>query len=159
MPNWCDNSIQVTHENPEMMEKFIKSFNNSTLFKDFFPMPENYNDWYAWAVEEWGTKWDIQIQDSNMDDNIFHGYFDTAWSPPISAYHKFANLGFIIDATFHENGLAFIGTWSTKDGERYYEYDFSDENWREGLPPDMVSMLESDYIFYLECNEEPEDEP
>ena len=55
--------------------------------------------------------------------------------------------------------MAFIGTWSTKDGERYYEYDFSNENWREGLPPDMVSMLESDYVFYLECNEKTEDEP
>ena len=161
MPNWCFNTAEVTHKNPAMLKMFSDSFDNSTLFSNFFPLPEGRDDWYEWAIEEWGTKWDARKSDSQFveETSTLHIDFETAWSPPIAAYKKFTDLGFNINSTFHESGMCFIGTWKSDDGEEYYEYDFSDENWRDDLPPDLISMLESDYAFYLECHEEPEDEP
>ena len=49
-------------------------------------------NWYNFNTREWGTKWDVALEDGEDAENrlIFESdtklmyYFDTAWSPPIS---------------------------------------------------------------------------
>jgi hypothetical protein len=89
MPNWCNNVVELSHENPEMMERAVKSFNDGSFLNEFIPVPadlqitagresdENaqkaleekekanqekhgYTNWYDYCVNEWGTKWDIE---------------------------------------------------------------------------------------------------
>ena len=80
----------------------------------------------------WGTKWDI-----GSDNNEAHGLnptvvgkqatmtFDSAWSPPIGLYEKLHELGFSVEATYFEPGMAFCGIW--QDGEDHYvEYTSHD---------------------------------
>jgi len=47
------------------------------------------NNWYDWANENWGTKWDardVTLEDSTLDGEETYGEleytFDTAWGPP-----------------------------------------------------------------------------
>jgi hypothetical protein len=88
MPNWCNNSVEIYHDDPAMIERVRTAFNGEGLLQEFIPVPEDlrntvsgsmgedkraeheaqqaanlekygYNDWYSFCVNEWGTKWDI----------------------------------------------------------------------------------------------------
>lgn len=145
MPNWCNNTVEISHEDPAMIARVREAFNKGALLNDFFPCPaelhehdapirdpelsarflEQYGatDWYNWQVQNWGTKWDIgadgyEAQDSNGTLTLT---FDSAWSPPIGAYEKLLELGFSVRAYYYEPGMCFAGIW--EDGEDdFYEY-------------------------------------
>ena len=88
MPNWCNNTVEIYHEDPVMLERVRKGFNAGALLNEFIPVPEElqitagrlgdpvenakiiaaeesnrakygYSNWYDFCVNEWGTKWDI----------------------------------------------------------------------------------------------------
>ena len=63
------------------------------------------NDWYSWNVRNWGTKWDVAVQDddkytetelvqhmSNDEDQWLVYRFNTAWSPPMPAMINLSKL-------------------------------------------------------------------
>lgn len=176
MPNWCYNNVTVSHENPEMLKRFFDAGERGELFEEFVPTPpelleavannqehpENlrkhgYSSWYDHHVGEWGTKWDITDQSFHtLDENkeTVYGSFSTAWGPPIAFYDKLVDMGFKIDAEYTEEGMCFCGTYDNENGEEYYEYDFDNENWRDGLPQSLVEQLEPSYDMYLEYKKE-----
>ena len=43
------------------------------------------NNWYAWNVNNWGTKWDVDAEAERHGDDHLQVRFDTAWSPPYAA--------------------------------------------------------------------------
>ena len=62
------------------------------------------NDWYSWNVRNWGTKWDVAInEDKEYSDTYIEGptpngenlvvyyNFHTAWSPPFPAIAKLSS--------------------------------------------------------------------
>lgn len=56
---------------------------------------------------------------------------------------------------------AFQCGFITEDGENlYFEYNFEDENWRDGIPDDVIDFagLDSQYEDYLDMMSEEEDE-
>jgi hypothetical protein len=89
MPNWCSNSVTLSHDNPEMIARAVKGYLASSLINEFLPCPqelidtiagsygdedkqrelelkqkanfEKYGakDWYDWSIANWGTKWDV----------------------------------------------------------------------------------------------------
>jgi hypothetical protein len=152
MPNWCNNSVEIYHDDPAMLERVRKGFNGEGLFGELIPCPKElvdtvsgfmsedkqaaheaqqkanlekygYANWYDHNVNEWGTKWDVGA-DGNPAQDIPGGLmlgFDSAWSPPITAYEKLTEMGFRIRAMYYEGGMAFAGIW--EDGfDDYYEY-------------------------------------
>lgn len=40
MPNFCENLVNFSHSNPEMIERVLKANNEGTLFQEFVPCPE-----------------------------------------------------------------------------------------------------------------------
>ena len=55
MPNWCDNTLHITHENPEMMKKVIDAWNSGEFFQTMRPCPQELIDTsagYAGETEE-----------------------------------------------------------------------------------------------------------
>lgn len=86
-----------------------------------------YADWYAFRVNEWGVKWDISSDDVdcelNKEDNSLTAWFQSAWSPPIEAYHNLIELGFDITAYYYEPGVGFCGSF---EDEYNTEYDVED---------------------------------
>jgi len=93
MPNWCNNNLTLTHDDPLMIERATKAFIDSRLLDEFIPIPPDlhivagrvgdpeeqkaleqkeldnkiahgYKNWYDFCVNEWGTKWDVGGDDS-----------------------------------------------------------------------------------------------
>lgn len=154
MPNWCFNTITISHEDPAMIQRLVKASEDDKVLTEFLPCPEG-TDWYDWQVENWGTKWDIGFNDPYVfnEGKSLSSSFDSAWSPPISAYEKLKEMGFVIEATYHEPGMCYAGIWSDGD-DCQVDYDFSDPNWRDDMPDDIVDMLEEDYQAFLEYEAE-----
>lgn len=156
MPNWCSNTFTVSHEDPAMIIKFAECVREGTLFETFVPLSSGEWD-YNTAVDEWGTKWDITAGDVTVDPDgkSCTGWFETAWGPGIIAYEKLSDLGFDLDITYLETGMCFAGRYTTENDDYCVQYNFDDENWRDGIADDEVlEMLESEYESWKEWQEE-----
>ena len=163
MPNWCNNTVEIRHKDPAMIERVRKAFNGEGLLQEFIPVPKElsdavspnntnaeeliakygYADWYSFCVNEWGTKWEIGA-DGNPARDIPGGLslgFDSAWAPPCAAYEKLCAMGFEIRAMYHESGMAFAGIWEGNEDEfndDYYEYSGMDSTQvAEELPTEL----------------------
>ena len=158
MPNWCNNHLTLTHEDPAMIKRAFDALERGEFLQEFIPVPKDltetvsgfvgedkqaeheaqmesnlakhgYKDWYDFCVGEWGTKWDTGEQGNNdinpNDPCMLTAGFDTAWSPPITAYEKLMDLGFSVKAGYYEGGMCYAGIW--EDGVDDY-YDLSEMN-------------------------------
>ena len=97
MPNWCNNSVEIYHDDPRMIERVRSAFNGEGLLQEFIPVPKELSDtvsgsmgedhraeheaqqaanlekygyanWYDFCVNEWGTKWDIGADGNPAQD-------------------------------------------------------------------------------------------
>ena len=98
MPNWCNNTVTLEHEDPAMIARARAAFTKGTLLHEFIPVPicltetvsgyhsdpemqaaleksqqdnlnaYNYKNWYDFCVAEWGTKWDVGGDDGYIND-------------------------------------------------------------------------------------------
>lgn len=175
MPNWCFNSVIVTHEDPEMLKRFLNAGNGNSLFSEFVPMPDEvrntvspspdnpelidkygYSNWYEWAKANWGTKWDISSGSFSLVDSEVSGSFDTAWSPPIAFYEALTELGFDVDATYTEEAQSFAGRYNSYDGDTVVPLDFEAGNdWIQDIEdPVLKDIVIAQYEEWLEYNTE-----
>lgn len=76
------------------------------------------DNWYDWALENWGTKWNACFAEVNGN----HIIFDTAWSPcspVISALAKqFPEAEFYY--TYEEPGMRICGAEKYREGKLAY---------------------------------------
>jgi hypothetical protein len=74
------------------------------------------DNWYNWAVENWGTKWGA-YDITDWDDNTISFY--TAWSPPmpviIELSKRFPKVEFVMK--YADEGAGFVGIISFINGE------------------------------------------
>lgn len=161
MPNWCYNSINIEHDDPAMITRLDNA--RKAPLQEFIPCPHDpatSDKWYDWRVNHWGTKWDIELSDISISDDgkNLNAHFDSAWAPPIEAYHALVNMGFRIDAIYSEPGAAFYGCFD-EEGDHSFEYpNFADADWRKGVPDALVGLMENDYEAWLEWQKEEEEE-
>ena len=47
---------------------------------------EPAGNWYNWNISNWGTKWDVDVEDEDIQDDHIYIKFDTAWSPPMDIF-------------------------------------------------------------------------
>lgn len=185
MPNWCDNTLYLTHDNPEMIKKAKDAWESGKFLGTLVPEPDytkvkvkptfsnnlatgepkpEFVDpekaWWDWRVQNWGTKWDIGLDSdrgnhAQGDDNEMWVGFNSAWSPPTSAYVALAELGFGIRAYYFEGGWGFCGSWIDGD-EDYYDIEEYNSKWvKENIPSDIDS--EMGISDCMELDEECED--
>jgi len=130
MPNWCNNSIDMTGplEKIEALYKHACSISDDGgLLEAMVPLGE----WdYDRAVTEWGTKWSFDMEGLELVDHedgtaSITGWADSAWGPPISAFETYCENNEDVDAVLHymEEGMCFIGCWSNDLGDECYEYN------------------------------------
>ena len=145
MPNWCDNQITITGSKSviDKIEKIAKEEKGAGGLLDFFhPMPKElrdttadgsedkkllekygYSDWYGWACDNWGTKWDVsEFYGVDRQGDTISFAFSSAWSPPVGAYEYFLakNEDCSLKAWYYEGGCDFMGVWEDGD-DRCYE--------------------------------------
>jgi hypothetical protein len=174
MPNWCYNGVTLRHEDPAMIDR---AANSKGLLMEFLPTPQplidtqatgleteqqaenirqfGYKDWYDWNINNWGTKWDFELENvERVDANTITASFDSAWSPPIEAYEKMEQLGFEIEAKYYEPGMAFCGTYETGCGEDTTEIgEYTADTVREAIGEEL-----DDYFGISEEMAQYEDE-
>jgi hypothetical protein len=87
-----------------------------------------YTSWYDWCVANWGTKWDIDCENSEIStpdvDTLMAVYsFESAWGPPISAICHVSSLftGLSFTLRYAEPGCGFEGLAEFKDGHEIEE--------------------------------------
>lgn len=159
MPNWCSNRVTFSHDNESELNRLIKAYNQDRLFSEFFPMPAELRDvsapndtnademidkygaadWYSWAVDNWGTKWEVQSVDDlehESGQTEVTVYFDSAWGPPTRFFEKMEEQGWTVTAMYYEPGMAFCGRY--EDGwETTYDI-VGDSAWvKENIPADV----------------------
>lgn len=101
-----------------------------------------YKNWYEWCVSKWGTKWDIDLDQSCLDGDTITMNEDTAWSPPIEFYRHMEHLGFEVEATYNEEGVGFYGSYSNGcDNEEHYPE-------LKGVASDLLSIFSESGTSY-----------
>ena len=122
MPNWCSNSVTLTHEDQSVLVRAKEAFRQGKLLNEFVPCPGGWD--YDWCVENWGTKWDVgseaEAEHAALTDGELTLHFDSAWSPPIVAYENMLDQGFGITAYYFEPGMAFCGCWEDGVDSEYH---------------------------------------
>ena len=89
MPNWCNNFVEVSHENPAKIKELAEAFDRGEFCNYAIPVPQELKDtmagsygdsdkqkaleeqtarniekygvgnWYDFCTSRWGTKWDV----------------------------------------------------------------------------------------------------
>ena len=121
MPNWCDNTINISGDKKTL--KNLKEFVGRPIKREYAGEIQNienpvfsfYNiiaptkdatpimgalsassgdeDWYHNQINSWGTKWDVagNVSFSESDDSLCYS-FDSAWSPPEPVIARLAEI-------------------------------------------------------------------
>lgn len=164
MPNWCSNSLTLKHdkEKIDLLEKQLQE--SDVFFQHLCPRPADQDtNWYEWNVENWGTKWDVNVNDGyveRLDDNTLQLSFETAWSPPIAFYDFLFEDGWDVEARYYEPGVGFIGEYDNSIDD-CWEIDFSDQESIDAVPVELAEHfgLYEEVESYREMiQEENEDE-
>ena len=149
MPNWCDNQVSITGPNSVInkIEKIVNEEKDTEgLLQFMYPMPQElkdttadgsdnkemikkygHSDWYGWATDNWGTKWDINEfygvdrQEISDDESTISFAFQSAWAPPTGAYENFIseNSECSLEGIYYEGGCDFMGIWDNGDDRGY----------------------------------------
>jgi hypothetical protein len=163
MPNWCNNNVEITGPVEKIKALFdAATAEGSGLLNAMVPMPERLKDtvkgsngdadnWYDWAVSNWGTKWDVSTEGLEYTDNedgtaTISGYFDSAWAPPIDCYNRFleADSDCTVHGSYYEMGCDFGGFYDNGDDE--YLEGLSDEaRAPEEERSDLFKRLDDEY--------------
>ena len=171
MPNWCSNSITI-QGSTETLKPLWEEANRegSGLLNAMVPMPsalegttspapkegtpqplvDGHDNWYAWRLQNWGTKWDVDVDNLEFTDNgdgtaSITGWFDSAWAPPIEAYNTFLEDmdGCTLSADYHEPGMDFAGIYT--DGDDQYMEGLGE--WCEAVVKGTTSIGDTPELF------------
>lgn len=162
MPNWCDNTLTITHPDKskiDAIESTLSDKTNQALFNTILPNPSGEWD-YEWSVNNWGTKWEASVHDwERQDDNTIWVSFDSAWSPPTQLYEFMEAVeGYTVVAMYWESGMGFCGRFA--DGyDDYYDYDITDIDTINSLPEELLDFTDllnrhEDWVADTEAEEE-----
>jgi hypothetical protein len=110
-------------------------------------------NWYDWAVNRWGTKWDVSLEGLEIEDNgdgtaYITGWFESAWAPPIEAYNTFIEDmdNCSLEASYHEPGMDFAGFYNNGDDE--YCSDLTEQcELPEDERSDLFNRLDEEYAL------------
>ena len=142
MPNWCDNTVYITHDDPKKIQTLVDAWKENKFFGTIHPEPDytkvkvkptfpsiKGNDdpvnpesaWWDWRVQNWGTKWEITTDEAYIDiqENEIRASFATAWSPPTGIFDKLVDQGYGVNALYYEGGCCFCGQYVDGSDETY----------------------------------------
>ena len=160
MPNWCNNTIKIQSEKKRIdeFERFLNENDGKDWFTFFRPLPEDLqNDgWYEWSINNWGCKWNCDANDwERIDENTISFWFDSPWGPPLALYEFMVDEEFDVRASYHEEGMAFVGEFV--DGfDNCYEYEDLDS--LDYIPEHLIEDWNLRDLLEDRMNDEDEDE-
>lgn len=136
MPNWCQNRLTLT--GPRAVLEEIAATGLSLM--KLVPPPNGQWD-YGWCCDNWGTKWDPEIDVGNVDidgddtEATLDVGFDSAWAPPVEAWvtvwRRYAPRGLSVRLEYLEEGMAFAGVLHCTSDDNLHEYVSLSDSWDE----------------------------
>jgi hypothetical protein len=102
------------------------------------------DSWWDWRVQNWGTKWDVDMTDEDIytnDDGSLSISFDSAWSPPIKVFEGLIELGFKIQAEWLESGMGF-GGYMNNDSSK--DFSLPDGETAEARYKNLLKLCKTD---------------
>jgi hypothetical protein len=151
----------------ELKDTTADGSDNKEMIKKY-----GHSDWYGWATDNWGTKWDINEfygvdrQEISDDESTISFAFQSAWAPPTGAYQEFVDKHPVsLEAKYYEGGCDFMGIWDNGDDRCYTISDSApegskDEFWQSGDGADLddhFSITESMADWEAEQEADKED--
>lgn len=174
MPNWCENHLVIEHDNQEKLQELHDAMIDRKFLGTVIPVPSEllnekttsvggpdsdekdalrqqmlekhgFESWYDFRTNKWGTKWEVEIYEPELEKGRLTAMFSSAWSPPIGIYQELTSQGFNVEAMFYEPGMDFAGTYTSDEGELVYtcedmplELDnyFGHTRWQEEMEED-----------------------
>ena len=187
MPNWCNNYLSIktsskllyrkikTHMEQEAKKDKEGNYLDVGLLGLLYPEPDYEKTdtlamngeiadkgeaWWHWRVSNWGTKWDIELENIKVssDGKTLTANFASAWSPPIEAYEKLKEQGYKISAFYSEMMMGFAGRFEDGTQEFIPSVNFEKDNWREAMSDEMADYLEIDFLQWLDWTDACEKE-
>ena len=73
MPNWCNNYLELTHEDPAMIERAKKAYVDGRLLDEFVPVPADLHI-VAGSVGAKGSPEQIELEAKEEANRLKHGY-------------------------------------------------------------------------------------
>ena len=73
MPNWCNNTVELYHNDPAMIERARKAFNEGKLLNEFIPVPEDLHI-VAGSVGAKGSPEQTALEAKEQANIEKHGY-------------------------------------------------------------------------------------
>lgn len=143
MPNWCSNTLTLSHTDPKEIDRAVDAFKKGEFLATLVPRPVAEEDnWYEWNVQNWGTKWDVGGTDScdpvvDESGTTAQFGFDSAWAPPVAAYDYLVESGFEITAMYYEPGCAFAGIYNENGDDCYDLTNMDSRQVAEDLPDEL----------------------
>ena len=60
------------------------------IVAETFNFSDGKNDdrWYHWCIDNWGTKWDVNLVGSEVNESYAEFEFQTAWAPASGIFDK-----------------------------------------------------------------------
>ena len=145
MPNHCMNTLSITgpQQDVETFKEFAQHQKEQLDITKFAPMPDELKntespnrdgdsatrllqtygapDWFTWAVDHWGTKWEpYDVERTEPDDTTLEYHFCTAWSPLSDQLIETMSKRFpslLLKLSYEEPGMAFEGHCNAQDGQ------------------------------------------
>ena len=124
-----DNSIEEDIETviTTIKEVLAEPFDVQEMVKEFYESIEVGQDWYHWNIREWGTKWEISNASYESSPNRLVYSFCSAWSPPVSAIGRLAEMfpDLVFTVRFLDEGDNFAGEIHWESGEQVFDTDLA----------------------------------
>jgi len=73
MPNWCNNSVEIYHDDPAMIERVRTAFNDGRLLDEFIPVPKALQI-VAGRVGDDNDPEQIKLHEQTMHNLSTYGY-------------------------------------------------------------------------------------
>ena len=169
MPNWCNNTLTIQGPT-DTLKPIWDEAQKTGLLQAMKPMPaqlegttspapkegvaqplvDGHDNWYSWRVDNWGTKWDVDLEGLEFTDNgdgtaSIVGWFDSAWAPPTAAYDSFLddNDNCHLESWYEEGGMDFAGVY--EDGSDDCIDDISE--WCRAVIKGTTSLEDTPELF------------
>jgi len=81
---------KIPNSKGELPIKEVHKNDKGEIVCETFNFPDGKNDdrWYHWCIDNWGTKWDVNVVESEVDEGYAEFEFQTAWAPASGIFDK-----------------------------------------------------------------------
>lgn len=123
MANFCENFLKVSHDDPEMLIKFMAACENGTIAETFCPIKletAGFSSIVDARMGLWHSRHDFGMEEFKCKGKKISGRFRTKRIPPIGVYEALTNAGFRVKACWYEAGERLCGEYLSDSGIATY---------------------------------------